>query len=600
MDDQRIHLVIEAQNKADKAFTEVRKGLEGVSDKVEDAQKRVSGLGARLEGMQPAFQKMALFGGAAAAAVTYGLSKALNSAVDLGESVNAVQVVFGDASERIFEFGNTAATAAGLAKSEFNSMATLTGALLKDTGLSMNEVADTTVDLTKRAADLASVFNTDVGDAMAAINAAVRGETEAIRRYAADVTDASLQQYALANGISTSVSKMSEQEKRLLRVKVIMAQTAVATGDFVNTSDSLANRQRILDAQLKNVSSTLGAALIPAMTEILNTIAPIITKVSTWIEENPKLAATLGVIFVALTGLVAVVGVLGIALAGLTAGATALGIGLGVMLGALVLVPIAIAAIVAAGVLLYKNWESISSFAEGIWGQIVDTITGALDAVASVFTQTWEGIKTAFTTYIYFLVGLVAMLFDLILPGWQEKLGMLLAAWNGAWDAIQGMLVKAGEGLKTTFLNLGSFFQGFWEGVVAIFMWAKDQIAGVIAWINDAVEPIFSLIDKLKNALDGIGKSVSSALSKVVDKGKSVVGARAYGGPVSAGLPYVVGERGPEVFTPSTAGRISTRSGGGNININVTGGTFVDMDDFVGVIGKKLMDELRLNTRLAM
>jgi hypothetical protein len=74
---------------------------------------------------------------------------------------------------------------------------------------------------------MASVFNTDVDDAMSAINQALRGETEAIRRYAGDVTDATLQTYLLSQGIEKNVTEMTQQEKRLLRVDVIMAQTAV-------------------------------------------------------------------------------------------------------------------------------------------------------------------------------------------------------------------------------------------------------------------------------------------------------------------------------------------------------------------------------------
>ncbi len=50
---------------------------------------------------------------------------------------------------------------------------------------------------------------------------------------------------------------------------------------------------------------------------------------------------------------------------------------------------------------------------------------------------------------------------------------------------------------------------------------------------------------------------------------------RATGGPVSAGRAYMVGERGPELFVPTAAGRIDTGSGAGgrgaaNITINVT------------------------------
>ena len=44
----------------------------------------------------------------------------------------------------------------------------------------------------------------------------------------------------------------------------------------------------------------------------------------------------------------------------------------------------------------------------------------------------------------------------------------------------------------------------------------------------------------------------------------------AAGGPVSAWSPYIVGERGPELFVPGTAGRIIPNGGGGGMSLNVT------------------------------
>ena len=66
----------------------------------------------------------------------------------------------------------------------------------------------------------------------------------------------------------------------------------------------------------------------------------------------------------------------------------------------------------------------------------------------------------------------------------------------------------------------------------------------------------------------GIGTILSSALGSALG-----LPGRATGGPVSAGRPYVVGERGPELFVPQGAGRIETGAGGGRdvrVAISVT------------------------------
>lgn len=56
----------------------------------------------------------------------------------------------------------------------------------------------------------------------------------------------------------------------------------------------------------------------------------------------------------------------------------------------------------------------------------------------------------------------------------------------------------------------------------------------------------------------GIGAILSSALGSALG-----LPGRATGGPVSGGRPYLVGERGPELFVPQGAGRIETGGGGG-------------------------------------
>jgi len=74
--------------------------------------------------------------------------------------------------------------------------------------------------------------------------------------------------------------------------------------------------------------------------------------------------------------------------------------------------------------------------------------------------------------------------------------------------------------------------------------------------------------------------------------------ARANGGPVSSGQPYMVGERGPEIFTPSQSGFITPNGGGNSITVNISAGVF-DRSTVAGLadqIGQELMR--RVNRRL--
>jgi phage-related minor tail protein len=98
----------------------------------------------------------------------------------------------------------------------------------------------------------------------------------------------------------------------------------------------------------------------------------------------------------------------------------------------------------------------------------------------------------------------------------------------------------------------------------------KDFIRRMAAEV--AVSGIFDL---LSVGLKG-GGGVASFFSKVFG------GARAAGGPVSAGKSYLVGERGPELFKPSGSGKIVPHDQMASGGVNITIGT-INADDAIGV-----------------
>jgi hypothetical protein len=186
---------------------------------------------------------------------------------DLEESINAANVTFGSSSKILMDYAKTAAESAGLSQRAFLQASVPIGASLQNVGMEASTAADWTVNLTARAADMASVFNTDVNDALDAIQSGLRGQSEPLLRYGVGLGDAAIKSYALASGIIKTEREMTNQEKTLARLGLLMEQTARVQGDFVNTSDGLANSTRIAKAQLENAAATLGEKLIPIATK---------------------------------------------------------------------------------------------------------------------------------------------------------------------------------------------------------------------------------------------------------------------------------------------------------------------------------------------
>lgn len=231
-------------------------------------------------------------------AIGTGINFALDGidlASDLAESANAIQVSFGEAADGIAALGEDAATRLALTRTEFNGIATQFSAFAKTIVGDGGDVVGLIDQLTTRGADFASVYNIEVSDALALFQSGLAGETEPLRKYGIDLSAATVNAYAYANGIAEQGKQLTEAQRVQAAYGTLLAQTNQVAGDFANTSGGLANQQKILDARLKEAQTTLGTALLPTMTELVtianDTLIPALNGVIQ--EIGPDLADAL-------------------------------------------------------------------------------------------------------------------------------------------------------------------------------------------------------------------------------------------------------------------------------------------------------------------
>ena len=214
---------------------------------------------------------------AAIAGIGAAAYKSIGLASDLEESVNAVEVTFGDAAEAVLAIGDNSATAFGLSKAEFNSMAVSMSSFAKSAAGEGGDVAGAVEEMATRIADFASVMNLDLAEATTTFQSALAGQTEPIRKYGKDVSAAAVELYALENGLAASKSEMTESIKVQARWGLLMEQTEDTAGDFAATSDGLANSQRILKAEATDLAAGLGEDLMPALTAVIQGMRSLVT-----------------------------------------------------------------------------------------------------------------------------------------------------------------------------------------------------------------------------------------------------------------------------------------------------------------------------------
>ena len=221
---------------------------------------------------------------------------AIGVASDLNEVQNVVDTTFGtDGAIKINEWARNAAESFGESELQAKQFTSTLGAMFKSMGVGQADMEEMSMSLAGLAGDMASFYNLDPTEAFEKLRSGISGETEPLKQLGINMSVVNLEAFAMAEGITKSYQEMTQAEQATLRYQYIMSATADAQGDFANTSDSLANQQRILQLEIQTLAAEIGQDLMPIAQEILTIARDGIQ----WISENKDalegLAAAAGV-----------------------------------------------------------------------------------------------------------------------------------------------------------------------------------------------------------------------------------------------------------------------------------------------------------------
>lgn len=219
---------------------------------------------------------------AAALAAAFAVQKVIQfgaACIQLGSDVaevqNVVDVSFGGMAYKMEEFADTAITSFGMSELAAKKTGSTYMAMAKGMGIADEAASDMAIALTGLSGDVASFFNLSQEDAAYKLRSIFTGETEALKDLGVVMTQANLQQYAMANGMNSNIQAMSQAERVALQYSFVMDSLKLAQGDFLRTQDSWANQTRILSMQWQQFMSIIGQALTTVLlpvVKMLNTI----------------------------------------------------------------------------------------------------------------------------------------------------------------------------------------------------------------------------------------------------------------------------------------------------------------------------------------
>jgi len=562
--------------------------------------------------------KFALAGGAiyAGSKLLAFAGDSVAAASDLAESQNKTKIVFGQASAAVLKFGENAADSLGMSENAAISAAAGFGSFFDAANLSEKASADMSTELVGLSSDLASFSNLDPTDVLAKLRSGLAGEAEPLRALGVFLSEAAVKSKAMQMGLVGAHGELSEGARIQARYELIMEQTTKAQGDFARTSDGLANKQRILNAELEDTKAAFGEKLIPiqqkatetgiALLEVTGLLLDGYKKLQDWEVDNKPVGET---IFGSMPNLAHEV---------VDAWNEMFETGRRGGEGTFEVTEKVAELTVAEESASAATEEYTTSLA-----LLSDPLAAAKDratALGDAFGVVWGGLDRLTASSVSFEGDLDKL---------TEKFGELEGAERTSAQALD-IHEESGRDTVTMLQNLRDDAGKAALAVLANGGSAKDaagkysehaaQIDAVIGKLGINRAEAVKLIGQYDQIPSDISTAVrletikattgAAAFQQVVNSitgktvyidlmyrqfnspggGRSLRGGElmAEGGPVTAGAPYIVGEKGPELFVPGQSGAIVPNGmltrrggmGGGDIHIHV-GGSVVSERDLV-------------------
>ncbi|CVO31868.1 TPA: hypothetical protein ACL8CI_001340 [Streptococcus pneumoniae] len=194
----------------------------------------------------------------------------------------------------------------------------------------------------------------------------------------------------------------------------------------------------------------------------------------------------------------------------------------------------AIAALIAIGVLLYQNWDTVVEFAKTAWQGLCDFISGICRAIGEFFSGLWTKLQEIFEPIGQWFGEKFQQAWDAIVNIFSGIGEWFSGVFQGAWDAIVNIFTPIGSwfgqrwaDVTSALANIGAWFtdifQKAWTGLTNIFsklgLWFGERwadvtsvLANVSSWFGNMFTSAYNAV---KNAFSSIGGFFSGVWSTV-------------------------------------------------------------------------------------
>ena len=488
-DEEKLKIIIEAQNKAKAAFDEAQKQIDDTGQKFSSMGDKMHAAGDKMKSVGKKMTKYMTL------PILAGAGMSIKAFSDLEETLSKVDVTFGKSSASVKKWADTSIEKMGLAKQTALDATALFGDMGTGMGMNQKEAAKMGMGLTQLGADMASFKNVSIDRAQTALAGVYTGETEALKSLGVVMTETNLAEFAASKGITKKISDMTQAEKVQLRYNFVMDKTKNAQGDFARTSDSLANKTRTAKEKTKELSAELGGKLAP----IYNKLLEVGTKVLDWFGKlsgkQQKWILYIGIALAVLGPLVTMIGTL----------ATVMGF----LLSPVGLIVAAVVLLAAGLVYAYFKFQAFRNIVDTVWRAIVTVVKWAWE---NIIKPIWDVIVWYITNI---LIPYYKMLWSVIQTVWNAIVTVIKWAWENVikpvWDLIWAYITNVLIPVwKKIFEIAKDVFDKVKTAIVTFWTKAKEGFDKVKGFITSLVEKFVTIKEKVKSAFSSVANAITS------------------------------------------------------------------------------------------
>ena len=374
---------------AQQSIQNVNTGGRNLSKTLENVGKKMADVG----------KKMTTYVTAPIVAVGVGLGKA---AMDLEATGAKYDTVFAGMTEKSDAFIAKFKELTPATNAEARSMASGLQDLLVPMGFMRDEATNMTGEMMHVVGALTN-FNSGTHTAQDVTNAmqsALLGSYQSLASLGIQLDVNTVKQKAVEQGLAKTTDEVTKQHMSQVMIKEVYAQSGDALDAYTEANLDATTKMGLAKAEIIDLAAQMGVHLLPIINKAIDIIRDLSARFGNLSEEQQKIILIVGAVVAAIGPLLIIVGKVITLVSTLTPLFTALGGVIAFLVSPIGLAILAITALIAIGVLLYKNWDEIKYKFNQATDWIADILGKFAESFGRVWSGIWEGAKNTFTGII--------------------------------------------------------------------------------------------------------------------------------------------------------------------------------------------------------